>query len=62
MRNEQPMDDIRVVTIHRDTWAGDTRIVSRPKYRYTYRDTTSGASSYVSACIAIQGPETINVF
>ena len=29
----------RVVTMHRDTWAGDMRIVSRPKYRDTYRDT-----------------------
>ena len=25
--------------MHRDTWAGDRRIVSRPKYRDTYRDT-----------------------
>ena len=29
----------RVVTMHRDTWAGNTHIVSRPKYRDTYRDT-----------------------
>ena len=38
----------RVVTMHRDTWAGDTRIVSRPKYRDTYRDT------YRDQCIAIR--------
>ena len=40
---------IRVVTMHRDTWADDTRIVSRPKYRDTYQDATRGASRYVNA-------------
>ena len=50
--------------MHRDTWAGDTRIVSRPKYRDmyrdqciaisdTYHDPTSGASTLRdNACIA----------
>ena len=46
--------------MHRDTWAGDTHIVSRPNYRIkyrdqciaitdTYHDATSGASRYVNA-------------
>ena len=32
---------------YRDTWAGDTRIVSRPKYRDTYRDIVTTVSRYV---------------
>ena len=39
-------------SMHRDTWAGDMRIVSRPKKR----DTQSGASRYYvgTICIVIQ--------
>ena len=36
-----------------DTGAGDTRIVSRPKYRYTYRDTYHH-TMYRDQCIAIR--------
>ena len=39
-------------SMHRDTWADDTRIVSRPKYRDTYRDTyhviVTSVSRYVT--------------
>ena len=39
---------IRVVTMHRDTWADDTRIVSRPKYRDTYHVIVTSVSQYVT--------------
>ena len=34
--------------MHRDTWAGDTHIVSRPVHRDTYRDATRVMSTHVS--------------
>ena len=47
---------IRGVTMYRDTWPRDTRIVSPPKYRDILDDTTCGESRYISTFIAIQMP------
>ena len=47
-----PMHRCIDASMHRDTWADDTRIVSRPKYRDTYRDTyhviVTSVSRYVT--------------